>query len=69
MGYITLANGIEIFSISQEIETVSQNFFKFLLNISPGYYAIVFFVFIASMLIYSVLYVKAHLKVMGSGQR
>ena len=62
MGFKTLSNGIEYYSISEELKVFSQEIYGFLSNIAPGWFLVVFSVFMGFFIIYVVIYIKMYLK-------
>jgi hypothetical protein len=62
MGFKYLPNGLKYFSVSEEIEQVSRIVYRFLLNVSPGFYLTILFIFAILLLVYAGVYAKITLK-------
>ena len=62
MGFKTLANGIEYYSITEELRIFSEEIYGFLSGIAPGYYLLVFTMFIGFFLVYVMIYIKTYMK-------
>ena len=66
MGFNQLANGWEYYSISEELSIFSEQLYGFLANIAPGWFLLVFSVFMGFFIVYVVIYVKMYMKNMTS---
>jgi len=62
MGFKELANGWEYYSISEELRIFSEEIYGFLSNIAPGWFLIVFTVFMGFFIVYVTIYIKMYLK-------
>ena len=60
MGFKTLANGWEYYSITEELGIFAEEIYGFLANLAPGYYLLVFTIFMGFFILYIAIYIKAY---------
>lgn len=58
MGMKLLANGIEYYSVVEELKVFSDEIFQFLASLSSAWFLLVFSVFMAFFIVYVMIYVR-----------
>ena len=62
MGFKTLSNGWEYYSISEELKIFSEELYGFLSNLAPSWFLLIFVIFMGLFAVYISMYVQMYIK-------